>query len=100
MDFVSKNFEYAKISFGDFIDAITGGDRLYLRSLSVEKPSEQPADISRDFPTIGGDFHIPDALRIVIENAHSSPLRISGPVTMWLHYDVDKPLSQVYNLCC
>jgi hypothetical protein len=24
----------------------------------------------------------------VADSLHSSPLRISGPVTMWLHYDV------------
>ncbi|KAI9744954.1 MAG: tRNA methyltransferase ppm2 [Claussenomyces sp. TS43310] len=88
MDFVSKNFDYVKMSFGDFTDAIDKGERLYLRSLSSNKPSELPADIFEDYPTICNDFRLPPAFQQVIENAHSSPLRISGPVTMWLHYDV------------
>jgi tRNA wybutosine-synthesizing protein 4 len=29
-----------------------------------------------------------DTLKYVRDNIHSSPLRISGPVNMWLHYDV------------
>ncbi|KFY13852.1 hypothetical protein V492_03016 [Pseudogymnoascus sp. VKM F-4246] len=88
MDFVSKNFQYVTKDFGDFIESIDKGEKLYLRSLAVGKPSELPADISRDFPEISGDFHLPAELAVVKENEHSSPLRISGPVTMWLHYDV------------
>lgn len=87
MNFVSKNFEYIKKPFGDFLDAIDAGERLYLRSLSAEKPSELPAEISRDFPTISDDFRLPPELAMVIENSHSSPLRMSGPVNMWLHYE-------------
>lgn len=59
-----------------------------MRSLSSEKPAELPADISRDFPSIAKDFQLPPELALVGENAHSCPLRISGPVIMWLHYDV------------
>jgi tRNA wybutosine-synthesizing protein 4 len=77
MDFISKNF----------LTAINAGEKLYLRSLSAEKPSELPANISRDFPGISEDFDLPPELTMVIENAHSSPLRISGPVDMWLHYE-------------
>lgn len=88
MDFKTKNFEYSKKSFGEFIDAIERGERLYLRSLSAEKPSDTPANLERDFPTIAADFQLPPELKMVAENAHSSPLRISGPVNMWLHYDV------------
>ncbi|KFX89195.1 hypothetical protein O988_08722 [Pseudogymnoascus sp. VKM F-3808] len=88
MDFVSKNFQYVTKDFKSFIESINSGEKLYLRSLAVGKPSELPADITRDFPEIAGDFHLPPELAAVKENEHSSPLRISGPVTMWLHYDV------------
>ena len=88
MDFQAKNFSYVTKTFGDFIDQASNGEKLYLRSLSSDKPSELPADITRDFPSISGDFRLPPELRLVVENAHSSPLRISGPVIMWLHYDV------------
>ncbi|KAL2069793.1 hypothetical protein VTL71DRAFT_14472 [Oculimacula yallundae] len=88
MDFKSKNFAYVTKRFGDFLDQIQQGQLLYLRSLSSEKPSEQPADLSRDFPSIAADFLLPPELAGVTENTHSSPLRISGPVNMWLHYDV------------
>ncbi|CZT04273.1 probable leucine carboxyl methyltransferase 2 [Rhynchosporium graminicola] len=88
MNFKSKNFSYVTKWFGDFLDQIQQGQMLYLRSLSAEKPSEKAADISRDFPSIAADFVLPPELAVVTENTHSSPLRISGPVNMWLHYDV------------
>jgi len=88
MDFKSKNFSYATRQFGAFMDQIQEGERLYLRSLSTDRPAEQPADISKDFPSIAADFQLPPELELVTENMHSSPLRISGPVNMWLHYDV------------
>ncbi len=88
MNFKTKNFAYVSKKFGEFMDQIESGDKLYLRSLSSEKPSEKAADITHDFPTISGDFRLPYELKMVLENAHSSPLRISGPVNMWLHYDV------------
>jgi tRNA wybutosine-synthesizing protein 4 len=102
MDFKTKNFEYSKKSFGEFIEAIKRGEKLYLRSLSAEKPSDTPADMGRDFPAIAADFQLPPELKMVAENAHSSPLRISGPVNMWLHYDVcpsslaSNPMSDEY----
>jgi tRNA wybutosine-synthesizing protein 4 len=88
MDFKSKNFTYTSKRFGDFLDQIDTGEKLYLRSLSSDKPSERPAEFTRDFPSIATDFRLPPELEFVIKNAHSSPLRISGPVIMWLHYDV------------
>jgi tRNA wybutosine-synthesizing protein 4 len=88
MNFHLKNFAYATKSFGEFIDQVNRGEKLYLRSLSAEKPTELPADISRDFPSISNDFRLPHELAMVRENGHSCPLRISGPVIMWLHYDV------------
>ncbi|GAM34341.1 hypothetical protein TCE0_015r01855 [Talaromyces pinophilus] len=46
------------------------------------------ASFEQDFPEIKDDFVLPDQLSFVRDNTHSSPLRVSGPVTMWLHYDV------------
>ncbi|APA15606.1 hypothetical protein sscle_15g103760 [Sclerotinia sclerotiorum 1980 UF-70] len=88
MNFSSKNFTYVTKKFGDFLDEVEKGSKLYLRSLSAEKASELPADIVKDYPSISADFQLPLELASVTHNAHSSPLRISGPVNMWLHYDV------------
>lgn len=88
MNFQSKNFSYTTKGFGTFIDEVYEGSRQYLRSLSLENPSAAPANFSLDFPGLANDFKLPNELFLVHENAHSSPLRISGPVTLWLHYDV------------
>lgn len=88
MNFQAKNFAYVTKPFGEFLDQITKGDMQYLRSIASEKPAVKPAELSRDFPQIAEDFKLPPELAVVKENAHSSPLRISGPVSMWLHYDV------------
>lgn len=88
MNFQTKNFSYVKKPFGEFIDQIAAGSKQYLRSLASEKPSQQPAQLAIDFPELASDFRLPAQLEMVARNAHSSPLRISGPVVMWLHYDV------------
>lgn len=88
MNFQSKNFAYRTQSLSSFLDEASEGGHLYLRALSTEKPSEKPTHLAEDFPSIAADFQIPGALKYVKENMHSSPLRVSGPVTMWLHYDV------------
>ena len=88
MSFQTKNFRYSTKPFGEFVDQITAGSMQYLRSLALNKPSEQPANFATDFTQLAPDFTLPPSLEMVARNAHSSPLRISGPVTMWLHYDV------------
>ncbi|KAH6877342.1 hypothetical protein B0T10DRAFT_192573 [Thelonectria olida] len=88
LDFNSKNFRYVTESFGTFISKASQGQRLYLRSLSDQKPSESPANIDDDFPSLASDCRLPDELAPVKENLFSSVLRISGKVNMWLHYDV------------
>ena len=88
MDFKTKNFEYVTQDFGEFIDSASDGEKLYLRSLSKDSPSDQPTNLADDYPEIAADFELPGELIYVVENLHSSPLRISGPVKMWLHYDV------------
>ncbi|KAI1007285.1 tRNA wybutosine-synthesizing protein 4 [Podosphaera aphanis] len=86
MDFTTKNFQYCTMKFGEFTRQVEEGARLYLRSLS-DQPFERPVNLEHDFSTISPDFSLPSELSFVTQNAHSSPLRISGPVTMWLHYD-------------
>ncbi|KAI0121451.1 LCM-domain-containing protein [Hypoxylon sp. NC0597] len=88
MDFNSKNFAYVTKKLGDVMKEIESGHKLYLRALSDDHPSDQPANIRVDFPQIAGDFKLPEALSFVAENEFSSVLRITGPVNMWLHYDV------------
>ncbi|KAB5583350.1 methyltransferase-like protein [Coniochaeta sp. 2T2.1] len=88
MDFNTKNFGYVTKTFADFADEVRKGNRLYLRALSTEEPSALPANLTNDFPGIAGDFVLPPQLSFVEENTFSSVLRISGPVNMWLHYDV------------
>ncbi|KAE8352640.1 tRNA wybutosine-synthesizing protein 4 [Aspergillus coremiiformis] len=88
MSFQTKNFSYTTKAFGTFMDEVFAGDRQYLRSISAEQPTKLPANLAVDFPNLSDDFRLPEPLSVVTDNAHSSPLRISGPVTLWLHYDV------------
>jgi tRNA wybutosine-synthesizing protein 4 len=88
MNFVGKNFSYVTKTMAEFAHEIEAGSRLYLRALSSETPTDLPADLHRDFPTLASDFILPPALAFVVDNAFSSVLRIAGPVNMWLHYDV------------
>lgn len=88
MDFNSKNFRYITDTFGAFLQRAQRGERLYLRSLSEQKPSESPANIDEDFPALAADFVLPAELQHVKDHLFSSILRISGRVNMWLHYDV------------
>ena len=98
MDFLQKNFVYKRKIFGTFIDEISRGARQYLRSLSEDEPSGKPARIDSDFPELTSDFALPIEFEYAIQNLHSSVLRISGPVDMWLHYDVRLPLATLTEL--
>lgn len=88
MSFANRNFIYVTKPFGEFIDEVVQSSRQYLRSVSAENAAERPANLDNDYPTIARDFEIPSVLGLVVDNLHSSVLRISGPVNMWLHYDV------------
>ncbi|KAF2708800.1 LCM-domain-containing protein [Pleomassaria siparia CBS 279.74] len=88
MMFKDKNFQYVKKSVGNFFAGIESGEKTYLRAVSASQPNKLPTKLEDDFPTIAADFILPDIMNIVRENYHSSPLRISGPVSLWLHYDV------------
>lgn len=98
MDFNAKNFRYVTKSFGAFVEEVKSGARLYLRALATDEPASQPADLNRDFPALAADFVLPPELAFVAENSFSSVLRISGPVNMWLHYDVSVYSSKSYTL--
>lgn len=88
MTFKDKNFQYVKKTAADFLDGIAQGSQAYLRAVSSSQPNKLPTRLEEDFPTIADDFRIPEVFDIVKSNYHSSPLRISGPVSLWLHYDV------------
>lgn len=88
MDFNAKNFRYTTMSFEAFITQVKKGERQYLRALSADAPADQPANLEQDFPSLAPDFVLPDLLKICRDNVHSSVLRISGPVHMWLHYGI------------
>ena len=88
MDFVQKNFVYERVKFSSFMDDILQGSPQYLRSLSNDKPSLEPANFASDFPRLAPDFTLPEELSFIAQNMHSSILRISGVVNMWVHYDV------------
>ncbi|EGX89188.1 leucine carboxyl methyltransferase [Cordyceps militaris CM01] len=88
MDFNAKNFQYVTSDFGTIMARAKNGDRLYLRSLSNDKPTEQPAKLEEDFPDLATEFVLPEQLSYVKKQLFSSVLRVSGRVNMWLHYDV------------
>lgn len=88
MTFKDKNFQYVKRSVADFLDGIAAGSKAYLRAVSSSQPNKLPTKLEDDFASIAADFHIPEIFDAVKSNYHSSPLRISGPVSLWLHYDV------------
>lgn len=88
MDFTAKNFRYVTTGFGDFARRVEQGDKVYLRALSYDKPTEKPAVLAEDFPVLEDDFVLPAQLSLVADSLFSSVLRLSGPVNMWLHYDV------------
>ncbi|CAK7264922.1 tRNA methyltransferase ppm2 [Sporothrix epigloea] len=90
MDFLAKNFRYATQTFKEFSDNVDAGKKLYLRALSTDSPSDTPARLDTDFPTISRDFILPPQLAFVQDRLFSSVLRVSGPVNMWLHYDGTK----------
>jgi tRNA wybutosine-synthesizing protein 4 len=88
MTFKDKNFHYVKKSTGEFLDGIAQGSHAYLRAVSSSQPNKLPTKLEDDFPSIADDFRIPEVCETVKDDYHSSPLRISGPVSLWLHYDV------------
>ncbi|XP_077473459.1 tRNA wybutosine-synthesizing protein 5 [Stigmatopora argus] len=104
MNFLQKNFVYRTLPFDEFVRRtseekhanffLCEDERYYLRSLG-EDVRKEPADISKQFPELAEDFHIPE----FFEPGHffSSVFRISSRhLQLWTHYDVmDNLLAQV-----
>lgn len=88
LDFNAKNFNYVTKEFGPFIKEVEDGGKMYMRALSEEHPTDKPANMTQDFPRLAEEFSLPEELSCVTETLFSSVLRITGPVNMWLHYDV------------
>jgi tRNA wybutosine-synthesizing protein 4 len=88
LSFRDKNFVYETVAFNSFLDDAFAGSHVYMRALSTSKPSKAPANLAIDYPALAVDFKIPDELKFAEQHQHSSVLRISGDVNMWLHYDV------------
>ncbi|KAM3427404.1 hypothetical protein MY4824_009468 [Beauveria thailandica] len=71
MNFITKNFRYVTDDFGTILARASHGERLYLRSLSNERPAEQPAKLEDDFPDLATDFVLPRQLDYVMANVYA-----------------------------
>jgi tRNA wybutosine-synthesizing protein 4 len=94
MTFKSENLQYVEKSVGEFLDSMMAGSKTSLCAVSTSQSNQLPTKLEEDFPTIAAEFQLPDSLASIKENHHSSPLEISGPASLWLHYDV------LANLIC
>lgn len=89
MNFQRKDFAYRNLPFHHFLSKLADKSaHLYLRSLANENPSSMPANLKNDWPEFASDFTLPEQLKGIEPSIHSSPLRISSDINMWLHYDV------------
>jgi tRNA wybutosine-synthesizing protein 4 len=90
MNFQRKDFSYTTLTFHNFIKILQNNREahMYLRSLSSASPTQSPAMFDDDWPSIADDVQLDPSLDFIRRNKHSSPLRISANVNMWLHYDV------------
>jgi tRNA wybutosine-synthesizing protein 4 len=59
MNFKAKNFSYASMRFGDFLDEVERGEKLYLRALSSRNAKEVPTILEDDYPSLATDFKLP-----------------------------------------
>ncbi|ETN42197.1 uncharacterized protein HMPREF1541_04138 [Cyphellophora europaea CBS 101466] len=98
MNFQRKEaFSYTTLPFHLFLDILNSASKkpspdiqphMYMRAISSTSPNSKPAILSSDWPELAADFRLPTQLSLIAQNLHSSPLRISMNVSMWLHYDV------------
>ncbi|KAL8946463.1 MAG: hypothetical protein Q9222_007143 [Ikaeria aurantiellina] len=70
LNFQTKNFRYVKKPFGEFIQEACNGSRQYLRSLNEVKPSDEPASVYDDFPSLQDEFTLPEQFETVRRNQH------------------------------
>ena len=82
MEFKTKNFAYATKPFGDFMDAIEKGEKLYLRSLSSENARELPACLESDYPSLAANFQLPECLVSQIFSPSVAPSNLAIP-SVW-----------------
>ncbi|XP_026150967.1 tRNA wybutosine-synthesizing protein 5 isoform X1 [Mastacembelus armatus] len=104
MDFLHKNFVYRTLPFKEFVKRasekkhssffLCEDESYYLRSLGKDIRKE-PADLTKQFPDLAEDFHIPQFFEP--DQFFSSVFRISScGLQLWTHYDVmDNLLAQV-----
>ncbi|TDH07216.1 hypothetical protein EPR50_G00121420 [Perca flavescens] len=109
MDFLHKNFVYKTLPFKEFVKRasekkhtdffLCEDESYYLRSLG-EDVRKEPADLSKQFPDLAEDFHIPQFFEPV--QFFSSVFRISScGLQLWTHYDVmDNLLAQAKRYEC
>ncbi|XP_070693628.1 tRNA wybutosine-synthesizing protein 5 isoform X2 [Pempheris klunzingeri] len=107
MDFLHKNFAYRTLPFREFVKRasekkhadffLCEDESYYLRSLG-EDVRKEPADLSKQFPDLAEDFHIPEFFSP--DQFFSSVFRISScGLQLWTHYDVmDNLLAQVTGM--
>lgn len=89
MNFVKKDFKYTNLLFSSFLDRLQRpSSHLYLRALASANPAQQAANLELDWPELSPDFSVPANLSSIIPQTHSSVLRVSNDINMWLHYDV------------
>lgn len=59
--------------------------------------SQEPADLSKQFPELAEDIHIPQFFQP--DQFFSSVFRISScGLQLWTHYDVSKMMDQVFEV--
>ncbi|XP_070771242.1 tRNA wybutosine-synthesizing protein 5 [Enoplosus armatus] len=107
MDFLHKNFVYKTLTFREFVKRasekkhsdffLCEDESYYLRSLG-EDVRKEAADLSKQFPDLAEDFHIPQFF--APDQFFSSVFRISScGLQLWTHYDVmDNLLAQVTGM--
>lgn len=98
MNFQRKDsFNYNTLPFHLYLDLLSASSRLptdevhphmYMQAISAESPNSEAANLHTDWPELANDFQLPEHFNLMAQNLHSSPLRISMNVSMWLHYDV------------
>jgi tRNA wybutosine-synthesizing protein 4 len=86
-----KNFKYRTCTFSEFTTMLEQKKHVYLRALAGNHSFKEPANFWKDFLAIADDFVIPSDLRKGFDldtKLHSAVLRVSGDVSVWIHYDV------------
>ncbi|XP_071792326.1 tRNA wybutosine-synthesizing protein 5-like [Asterias amurensis] len=104
MDFVNKNYAYRTLPFDKFLRRAAQSnhdefffepdEKYYFRALGGD-PRKEPADITKQFPSLAPDVTIPQFFEA--DAMFSTILRLgSAGVQLWTHYDImDNLLIQI-----